>query len=88
MEYGESKEGYWTSEKFIKQIKISAMIAEFKYPKDDGYRVVWILDHSNYHGAYSKDFLNAYIMNAKPAWGKTAANEGYCMEWEGAGTCV
>ena len=66
MEYGESKEGYWTSEKFIKQIKNSVMIADFKYPKNDGYRVVWIFDHSSCHGAYSKDSLNAYKMNTKP----------------------
>ena len=40
LEYGVSKEGYWTLEKFINQIKNSALIAEFKYPKEDGYRVV------------------------------------------------
>ena len=59
LEYGERKKGYWTSEKFIKQIKNSAIIAEFKYPKDDGYRVVGIFDHSSCHGAYSDDDLNA-----------------------------
>ena len=30
LEYGESKEGYWTSEKFMNQIKQSAKLAEFK----------------------------------------------------------
>ena len=66
LEYGESKEGYWTSEKFIRQIKNSAKIAEFKYPRENGYRVIWIFDHSSCHGAYSDDALNAYKMNAKP----------------------
>jgi len=36
-EYGESKEGYWTSEKFMNQIKEAAIMAEFKYPKEKGY---------------------------------------------------
>ena len=66
LEYGESKEGYWTSEKFMNQIKESAKLAEYKYPKEDGYKIVWVFDHSSCHGAYSEDSLNAYKMNAKP----------------------
>ena len=31
-EYGESREGYWTSENFMKQISIAVEIAEPKYP--------------------------------------------------------
>ena len=65
LEYGESKEGYWTSEKFMNQIKQSAKLAEYKFPKEDGYKVIWIFDHSSCHGAYSEDSLNAYKMNAK-----------------------
>ena len=33
LEYGESKEGYWTPDKFMNQIKEAAIMAEFKYPK-------------------------------------------------------
>ena len=33
IEYGENKDGYWTLEKFIEQIKYCADIAECKYPK-------------------------------------------------------
>ena len=33
MECGEAKEGYWTSEKFMDQIKHAVKIAEAKYPK-------------------------------------------------------
>ena len=43
LEYGENKEGYWTSERFMTQIKDVVMIAECKYPHDQGYRLVWIL---------------------------------------------
>ena len=32
-ECGEAKEGYWTCDKFIKQMKKAIKIAEFKYPK-------------------------------------------------------
>jgi len=36
LEYGEAKEGYWTSEKFMRQIKEVVKIAEAKYPTGDG----------------------------------------------------
>ena len=32
LEYGDSKEGYWTSEKFMEQIRMAAKLAEVKYP--------------------------------------------------------
>ena len=60
LEYEENKEGYWTSEKFMAQIEDVATIAEVKYPREEGYRLVWIFDHS------TADALNAYKMNAKP----------------------
>ena len=66
LEYGENKEGYWTSEKFMAQIQVAATIAEVKYPREEGYRLVWIFDHSSCHGAYAEDALNAYKMNMKP----------------------
>ena len=66
IEYGENKDGYWTSDKFIEQIKYCADIAECKYPKSEGYKVVWVFDHSSCHGAYSEDALNASQMNVKP----------------------
>ena len=36
LEYGEAKNGYWTSNKFIKQIKKAIRIADIKYPKSEG----------------------------------------------------
>ena len=44
LEYGESKKGYWTSEKFLVQLKEAVKITEAKYPKADGWRIVWIFD--------------------------------------------
>ena len=66
LEYGENKEGYWTSEKFMGQIDDAVKMAEVKYPHEKGYRLVFIFDHSSCHGAYADDALNAYKMNAKP----------------------
>ena len=49
IEYGENKDGYWTSENFMDQIKRCVKLAEFKYPASDGYKIVWIFDHSSCH---------------------------------------
>ena len=54
------------SDKFMQQIKRCAEITQCKYPLNDGYRVVWVFDHSSYHGVYVEDALNAHKMNAKP----------------------
>ena len=52
-------------QKFLNQIKHSTKLAEFKYSKEDGYKIMWVFDHSSCHGAYNDDTLNAYRMNAK-----------------------
>ena len=38
--YGESKEGYWTGEKFMKQIRKAVAIAKIKYPMEEGWKIV------------------------------------------------
>ena len=40
LEYGESKEGYWTRDKFIKQMKRAIEMDEIKYLKSEGWRHV------------------------------------------------
>ena len=42
LEYGESKEGYWTSERFLPQMSSKC------------YKIVWIFDNSSCHNAYWK----------------------------------
>ena len=71
IEYGENRDGYWTSERFLEQLKDSVQIVECKYPREQGYKVTWIFDHSSCHGAYADDALLANRMNAKPG-GKQA----------------
>lgn len=47
-------------------MKDSALITECKYPREQGYNVVWVFDHSSCHRAYAEDTLIASRMNAKP----------------------
>ena len=49
LEYGENREGYWTRDKFVKQMERAVDIAEIKYPKEDGWHHVWVFDHSSCH---------------------------------------
>ena len=57
-EYGEAREGYWTSDKFIEQMKSTIKIAEVKYPKSEGWKDVWIFDHSSCHAAMAEDSVS------------------------------
>lgn len=66
LEYGESKEGYWTRDKFVAQMERAIKISEFKYPKKDGWRHVWLFDHSSCHAAMADDALDVDYMNVKP----------------------
>ena len=66
LEYGESREGYWTRDRFIAQMHRAIEIAEIKYPKEDGWRHVWVFDHSSCHAAMADDALDVSKMNVKP----------------------
>ena len=66
LEYRESKEGYWTRNKFISQMKKAITIAEIKYPKANGWRHIWVFDHSRCHAAVADDALDVGKMNVKP----------------------
>ena len=70
------KEGYWTSEKFMNQIKHAVKIAKVKHPKDEEWRVVWLFDHNSCHAAMHEDALDALKMNVNPGgkW-QAASNE-------------
>lgn len=62
LEFGESREGYWTGTKFMEQMASAVKIAEAKYLKEGGYRLFWVFDQSGCHMAYAED---ANRMNAK-----------------------
>lgn len=44
--YGENHEGYWTCDKFISQLEVAVKICEYKYPKSDGWKWIWVFDQS------------------------------------------
>ena len=66
LEYGENREGYWTQDRFIDQMEKAVRIAEIKYPKVEGWRHVWVFDHSSCHAAMADDALDVSKMNVKP----------------------
>jgi len=66
LEYGKEHEGYWTAKKFLAQLEDATKVAKIKYPKDDGYRVSFVFDHSSCHGTFAEDALDASKMNLKP----------------------
>ena len=71
LEYGESREGYWSCDKFMLQMEVAVKIADIKYPKSEGWNIVWIFDHSSCHTAMAADALDVSKMNVKPG-GKQA----------------
>ena len=77
LEYGEAREGYWTADKFISQLKEAVKIAGSKYPKEDGWRIVWIFEHSSCHAAMPADALDVSKMNVKPGGAQRVMRDGW-----------
>ena len=80
LEYGENREGYWNSEKFMNQIKMAVKIAEIKYPRCDNWKHVWIFDHSSCHAAMPDDALDVSKMNVNPGGKQRVMRDGF---WDG-----
>ena len=77
LEYGEAKEGYWTSERFMDQIKEAVKIVDVKHPRVEGYRVVWIFDHCSCHAAMPSDALDVNRMNVNPGGKQRIMRDGW-----------
>ena len=75
-EYGEAKEGYWTSDKFIQQMKVAIKIAEIKYPKVEGWKHAWIFDHSSCHAVTADDSLDVPKMNVNAGGKQRVMHDG------------
>ena len=80
LEYGEAREGYWTCDKFMQQMKKAIKIAEFKYPKSEGWKHVWIFDHSSCHATMADDSLDVNKMNVNPGGKQRVMRDGF---WDG-----
>ena len=65
LRYGENRDGYWNSSKFISQFSDAVKIASFKYPCSR-YDILWIFDQSSNHTIQSPDALNVKRMNVGP----------------------
>ena len=65
LEYGAEKQGYWTGEKFMENVKEAVRIAKFKY-NNNKHSIVFIFDQSSCHRAFSEGALNSARMNVKP----------------------
>ena len=65
LEYGGDKEGYWSAEKFMANVKDAADIADFLYPTEL-HTIVWLFDQSSCHRAFSDTALNVRRMNVRP----------------------
>ena len=66
LKIGEQQEGYWNSERFMKQVAEGVKIAEVKYLPSQGYHHIWCFDHSCGHTAYAENALIASKMNKGP----------------------
>ena len=62
LEFGEACDGYWLSNKFMKQMGIAFKLAEAKYPKEKCYILFRIFDQSGCHMAYADDSLNVHTV--------------------------
>ncbi len=65
LKLGAEYEGYWDSEKFLKQVENAITITEVKYPKES-HSLVFLFDQSSGHTAFPDDALNVSCMNVKP----------------------
>ena len=78
-EYRAEKQGYWTGEKFMENIKDAVRIAKFKHANNK-HTVVFIFDQSSCHRAFSEDALNSVRMNVMPGGKQPAMHD---TEWGG-----
>lgn len=61
----------------MSQLKEAAKIADAKYPREDGWRIVWIFDHSSCHAAMPDDALDVSKMNVNPGVKQQVMRDGW-----------
>ena len=60
----------------MKKIKEAAKIVNFKLPKDSGWKVVWIFDHSSCHFAMPEDAFVVSKMSVNPGGKQPVVRDG------------
>ena len=63
LEYGAEKE-YWTSDRFMEQMKNAAVIADVKYRAT--HTIVWLFDQSSCHKKYADDASKILVKDGGP----------------------
>ena len=58
-------------------MKKAIKIGKFKYPIDEGWRHVWIFNHSGCHAAMADDSLDVNKMNVNPGGKQQVMHDGY-----------
>ena len=56
----------WSCDRFMLQLKSEVKLAEIRYPRHDGWKLVWIFNHISCHTAMAANALDASRMNVKP----------------------
>ena len=74
------RKGTGRQTKVMEQVEKAVEIAEIKYPLTDGWRHVWIFDHSSCHGAMAEDSLDVNKMNVNPGGKQRVMRDGF---WNG-----
>lgn len=69
LEYGEAREGYWTSQRFMHQMEIAVAIAELNTQEKKATMCI-VFYQSLCHKAYGEDALNVDKMNVRPGGGQ------------------
>ena len=64
----------------MKQMERAVRIADFKYPKSDGWRCVWKFDHSSCHTCVPEDALDVNYMNVYQGGKQRVMCDGF---WDG-----
>ncbi|KZT03874.1 uncharacterized protein LAESUDRAFT_738041 [Laetiporus sulphureus 93-53] len=80
LEYRKDYEGYWNSEKFVKQVSCSdseKIISAFERKHGPGFQACIFVDHSQGHSAYAEDALLVSRMNMWPGGKQAHMQDGW-----------
>ena len=66
----------------MSQIRKSEKITVAKYPKAEGWRLVWLFDHSSCHAAMPDDALDVTKMNVNPGGKQRVIYERWVLGWK------
>ena len=61
----------------MRQIRQAEKIAVAKYPREDGWILVWLFDHSSCHAAMPDDALDVNKMNVNPGGKQLVMRDGW-----------